>query len=117
MAQEQNPDAYHGNGRLSQAVGKGVTYAITAGVVVLAAVMGSQKTITPTMPEGWGKYAAMAALGAVGAFGAVDGYNKADRSIQDHDRLAHDAEQARTIIHDAVNQGLLTPRDVAIEKS
>lgn len=117
MTQEQNPDAYHGNGRLSQAVGKGGISAALAFVAVIAGGVVAQKTIAPNVSDLTFDKAAMLAAGIAGAFGAVDGYNKADRSIQDHTRLAHDAEQARTIIHDAVNQGLLTPRDVAIEKS
>lgn len=114
MAKEQNPDAYHGNGRISQAVGKGGVYSIIAGIAVGASV----GLLMKEQPLKGVTFATTClAMGAGFVGGGIDGWTKADRSIQDHDRLAHDAQEARTLIHQAVNQGMITPRNVSLEKS
>jgi hypothetical protein len=127
MAKEQNPDAYHGNGRLSQAAGKGFLCSKVAGVaagVACAAAIVATVTLNKNISEQSVEQAVGIAKGVIGLaatsgfiFGAVDGWTKADRAIADHDRLAHDAQQARTLIHEAINNGTITARDVSLEKS
>jgi hypothetical protein len=108
--EEQNEHHNEGNGRVSQAAGKGLIYSAIAGVTVGVA------TFAATQNMGRAIVAAEVAAGLAFMGGSFHGWKKADTAIQDYDKLAEQNEQLTNFVVKAVkNQGTLVTQEKGVQ--
>jgi hypothetical protein len=96
-------DTYHGNGRLSGALGKGYAYAVIPFTIAstcnnLAPIHNSRGLAITGMVAGGVSLIA-------GITGLVQGWNKADTAIKDHEALVKERDMYKNVVNDAEHKG------------